>query len=579
VAKKGSAKFRLVWDGRPVNDYLVCPGFKYETLKQLPEWAQPHDYVFTTDLSAGYHHVDLAADAWPYVSFQWRGVYYSFTQLPFGLAPACWAFTKITRAVLQHFRHQGVRCSGYIDDALWLHQNSDKLAAIQVDVLQLFKALGFRVNLIKSHLTITHEAPYLGMEVDFAAGVMRVPADKRALLIDMIKSASSNRRRLPVRTLAAIKGKLISMHFALGHAAFFFTKAIDQDIASRSSWSAHVKLSKACYEELQFWLQHFDVFDGTWPMFRSAGFDVTVQMDAAGATPEYVGGWGAVFKSSTSADAHAQGQWLPAESTGASSTALELRAVHNALQSFNLNGQLFQKHVQLVTDSQNVHTHLSTGRVVAADSVTIAQSIFMYCFQHKIQLHVDWVPREQNVVADALSKLAEDGDFMLSTSMFTRIQSFFGQFSCDLFASATNHQLPQYFSKYFTPDSAGVNAFAQKWLGLCWAHPPYNLIGQVLQYAASCAAAICLLCPVWPAASWWQRLCAADGVFRNCVHGVHLLPDDKPILFTGRSGHRLPVVKPWRMLALHVDFSHACRHKLRLPVSALKYARACNNVR
>jgi ribonuclease HI len=569
VDKKGG-KFRLIWDGRPINEFLVCPTFKYETLKQLPEWAQLGDFVFTTDLSAGYHHVDLAQDAWQYISFQWRGVYYSFTQLPFGLAPACWAFTRVTRAVLQHFRQQGVRCSGYIDDALWLHQDANKLLSIQYEVLQLFKSLGFRVNMKKSHLSISHEAPYLGMQVDFAAGIMTVPADKREALVAAIHLAISNRRRVPVRSLAAIKGRLISMHFALGHAAFFFTKALDQDIAARSSWAAHVKLSPTCVRELVFWLSHFHKFDGTWPMFRSGGFDVTIEMDAAGATPDYVGGWGAVLKVDDVQPAHAHGQWSPIESEGASSTALELRAVHNALQSFNVDDQLFNKHVRVITDSQNVHTHLTTGRVVAVDSVAVAQDIFLYCFNCKIQLQVDWVPREQNVVADKLSKLTEDGDFMLCRDLFARIQRSFGPFSCDLFASATNHHLPKYFSRFFTPTSSGVDAFAQQWQGLCWAHPPYDLINRVLQYASQAAATICLLCPFWPSASWWLKLCSPDGVFNKHVHGVYWLPAHRPTLFTGRSGHRLPVGKPWRLVALHMDYSRSCRHRLRLPKNVLQ---------
>jgi hypothetical protein len=64
VPKKGSDQWRLIWDGRYINSHLHIPTFKYETLAQLHQWAEMHDYVFTLDLKSGYHHLDMAEDAW-----------------------------------------------------------------------------------------------------------------------------------------------------------------------------------------------------------------------------------------------------------------------------------------------------------------------------------------------------------------------------------------------------------------------------------------------------------------------------------------------------------------------------------
>ena len=74
--------------------------FKYETLTGLQHVLKPNDYAFTVDLKAGYHHVDTDERFWTFLGFHWDNQFYVFTQLPFGLAPACWAFTKVTRDML-----------------------------------------------------------------------------------------------------------------------------------------------------------------------------------------------------------------------------------------------------------------------------------------------------------------------------------------------------------------------------------------------------------------------------------------------------------------------------------------------
>ena len=507
VAKKGTDKYRLIWDGRYINEHLVIPSFKYEDLNAIADWAEPGDYVFTLDLKSGYHHLDMHEEAWPYLGFQWQGQYYCFTQLPFGLAPACWAFTKLTRSVMSVFRQRGVRCTGYIDDSAWFHQQRVALLATQSEVLITFRDLGLVVNMIKSRLKIEHGAPYLGMDLDLLRGVMRVPSDKLLSIIQLLTSAMRDHRRFSVRALAAIKGKLISVRWSVGHAAFFFTKAMDADIAARpgQSWNSHVSLSPATRSEVSFWLQHFAVFDGTWPIWRTPGHDVVVHVDAAGISPTYVGGWGAVLRRPAGPPGNAltaQGHWHRCQSASASSTGLELLGVLHALQSFLHVGNLASTSIQIVTDSHNVFTHMTTGRVRAVDSVTTVQGIFLFAFHNKIRMSFQWVPREQNVEADALSKLQGGADeHRLNPSVFRELVHAMGPFAVDLFASHTNHLLPKYFSRHYTPTSAGVDAFAQPWHGLCWANPPFAILGRVLQYAASTLASLCLICPFWPSAA------------------------------------------------------------------------------
>ena len=59
------------------------------------------DFVFKFDLKSGYHHISIYKSHWKYLGFAWNvggePRYYVFTVLPFGLATACYTFTKVVR--------------------------------------------------------------------------------------------------------------------------------------------------------------------------------------------------------------------------------------------------------------------------------------------------------------------------------------------------------------------------------------------------------------------------------------------------------------------------------------------------
>jgi len=68
-------KLRLIWDGRAVNKHLHVLEFCYKSLRQVPSWLKPDDYMFTLDLKSGYHHMDIREADWKYLGFEWQGVF------------------------------------------------------------------------------------------------------------------------------------------------------------------------------------------------------------------------------------------------------------------------------------------------------------------------------------------------------------------------------------------------------------------------------------------------------------------------------------------------------------------------
>ena len=64
------------------------------------------DFVFKFDLKSGYHHISIYKFHGKYLRFAWNvggePRYYVFTVLPFGLATACYTFTKVVRPLVRY---------------------------------------------------------------------------------------------------------------------------------------------------------------------------------------------------------------------------------------------------------------------------------------------------------------------------------------------------------------------------------------------------------------------------------------------------------------------------------------------
>jgi hypothetical protein len=140
VVPKGEDKLRLILDLRYVNSFLQVVPFKYESIWSVVDLCQPKDYLFTMDLKSGYHHIDIHQRDWQYLGFEWNGSYYVFCQLPFGLAPTCYVFTKVMRQMVKRWRAKELRVIPYIDDFFFTCSSS---AALRLKFLGTLAPLVF----------------------------------------------------------------------------------------------------------------------------------------------------------------------------------------------------------------------------------------------------------------------------------------------------------------------------------------------------------------------------------------------------------------------------------------------------
>jgi len=352
VVENGRGKLRLVINLRYLNQFLWQDKFKYEDLRIAMLMFQKGDFMFSFDLKSGYHHIDIYQPHRKFLGFQWvadgKPTFYIFNVLPFGLSTACYAFTKLLRPLVKYWRGKGLRALLYLDDGIVAiaGEEAAKLASQQVRE-DLAKA-GLVEHSAKCIWEPTLKLKWLGFNLDLGVGQISVPEDKLSSLKTQLHLALDS-TQIKAKSLASITGKIISMSIAMGPVTRLMTRSMYALLNTRQFWCQYLRITQPVQEEISFWLQRLDTFNGQ-GIWHTPSAVRMVYADAsctgyAGYTVEhscYI----------------AHGPWTPEEATR-SSTWRELRAVRMVLES--LKSKLKNERVRWFSDNQNVVRILQTS--------------------------------------------------------------------------------------------------------------------------------------------------------------------------------------------------------------------------
>ena len=425
VAEPTGKKLRLVLDLRHVNENLEFPKFKYENLKTASKHFEKDQYFITFDLKSGYHHVPIHKDDQKFLGFCWtfpdgKTRFFRFVVLPFGLASACYAFTKVLRPLIKKWRAQGIRCTVYLDDGICMAKTFaltlQQAKIIENDLIQA----GFTINYEKSFLIPSQTGSWLGFDIDTTSMKFFVPEQKIHSLLDMIYMVLE-RKTIDAKTISQISGKLISMSFAIGPLTRLFTRQMYRFIESRVSWNQIRIIDDLLRSELNFWANNLCSSNG----FSIKTNQVTSKIVYSDASETGYGG----YVAEKLGKVIAKGNFSSFESAE-SSTYRELLAVKRIIES--LSSELQGERVLWYSDNQNVARIISVGsRKPVLHELSI--DIFNLCMRFDISIQPSWIPREDNVFADYLSKSKDTDDWGIDLESFEYIQSKFGLFTFDRF--------------------------------------------------------------------------------------------------------------------------------------------------
>jgi len=84
----------------------------------------------------------------------------------------------------------------------------------------------------------------------------------------------------------------------------------------------------------------------------------------------------------------------------------------------------------------------------------------------------------------------------VSVIFFKFVDGLFEPHSFDRFANSENLKINTFNSKFHTPGTSGVDAFAFNWAGENnWLGPPLNLVNRVIKHCLACGAFETLVVP------------------------------------------------------------------------------------
>ena len=487
---KKSGGFRLVVNLRHLNSHCVNASHKAEDIKNVSAIIQSKDYFTSIDLCDSFYHFKIHEDYQKYLSFCFEGQYYSYCVLPFGFSLSPYFHAKILRPVVSYLRTLNVRLNLYVDD--FLIAASSCFITDHTDlVLDTLSDLGLRVNFEKSETSASKTIDYLGYTISSEGEfpVIKVSKERVVRLKKQIRSIIK-KESVSVRVLAKTAGLCISTAFAVTPGKLFLRHTY-RLIASRHSWSDSLFLSHKCIQELNWWLNSVDSFN--YREVRPEIIDHQVEVDASSAC------WGAVFSG-----LEAKGDWNPRVSKK-SSNYRELLAILMALETFKnlLKGST----VEILSDNSTAGAYVRNKGGPIPELSEIAMSIWGLAEDFHISLICTHIPGVLNSAADRLSRSPDIHNWMLHPALFRWLDKKFGPFTIDRFASNMNAQLPRFNSRFWEPNSEGINALAQDWSQENnYANPPWALIPRVIQKIIADQAECTIIAPVFPAQPWFQSL-------------------------------------------------------------------------
>lgn len=106
-----------------------------------------------------------------------------------------------------------------------------------------------------------------------------------------------------------------------------------------------------------------------------------------------------------------------------------------------------------------------------------------------------------------MSKIVDYDDWEITPKVFQLLEGKFGPHTVDCFADYKNCKVPKFYSRFWNPGSAGIDAFFHSWGGEnALLVPPVSLASRVLTFMHSCNAIGTFVVPYWPSASFWPLL-------------------------------------------------------------------------
>ena len=558
VPKKNTDKVKGCIDLTTINPYLQYEHFKMEGLHTVQAQLRRRDYMWKVDMSDFYMHLLIAEADRLYFRFQFEGIKYECTAMPFGLAPAPRIATKFLQPVIRYLRRRQVRCMAYIDDVCGMARSRQKAVRDAQLTVNTLHRLGFGIHPDKIQVDPTQSMEMLGTQVNSVTMQFRVP---RVRLKSLHRKISDTLRlhytgKLTIRKFASLIGSFNSVRGAVQSAPLHIWPLLhlQKSMLSRMrSWNDPASLSPRVIQELEWWLSGLKFWNGRSVIPQKHQHIITTDASKLG-----WGGWWHKVGSRHRKQDEARGFFSRRESRN-SSNWRELTAVSHTLRAA---APMLRNTVVLI-ETDNIVTKAYINHMGGRKPIlnAIAQDIWKTAHQFGLQLVAVHRPGRLNQRADKLSRWSMDStDLQLLPSLFQRANRRWGPHTVDLFANRLNRQVRRYVSWRPDPFSVANDGLTFPLTGEnAWCFPPEALIQRLLAKLIREQATVTLVAPLWPSKPWWPELQAL-----RIDRPIILPPGSQSLKTVGLnkySGFQHLNLALWRISGSHSKIS---RYQMRL---------------
>lgn len=224
---KPNGKHRMILDLSKLNDSMDKKKFKMAHLDTAIALMSEGCFMGSIDLRDAFYTVAIHHEYRRFLCFPWKGSFYQFNAMPFGLTSAPRIFTKILKPVFSDFRANGHEGFTYLDDSFVIGRSKDQCYRSLHALAQALTDLGFRVHVEKSVFEPSQEIVFLGYIWNSASLTVRPTPQKVEKLVNKISDLISG-KKVNIRAAASVLGLMNDMckgvDYGLNH-----VKALERD--------------------------------------------------------------------------------------------------------------------------------------------------------------------------------------------------------------------------------------------------------------------------------------------------------------------------------------------------------------
>ena len=532
---KKDGSLRVILNLIDLNQFITYHHFKMDTIDTVINLMRTNCFMGSIDLSNAYFSIPVLQAHRRFLRFKWRDCLFQFCVLPNGLSSGPRVFTKVLKPVYAHLRQLGHITAGYIDDSFIMASSYDECMNSVDFTENLFKSLGFYINVNKSVTTPTQELEHLGFLLNSVNMTVTLTKRKVDNLICKCKQILSESAPT-IRSVAELIGLMVSsftgVEFGRLHYRFIELDKVQALKVALGDFDKSVVLSEDARSDVKWWLdnvalevRHID----------HGPYKVFITTDASQL------GWGAVLDSHEEAgDEQSTGGRWNVEEQREHINVLELKAGWLGIQTYCSN--IESCHVKISMDNTTSVAYINHfGGCRSVRCNAIAQDIWAFCRLRGIWLTAAHLPGHLNVLADERSRLFDDKtEWKLNPCVYKQVVQRFGTPTIDLFASRLNFQLKPFISWVPDPEASFIDAFTIDWSEyMFYAFPPFSILLHVIKKIEYDGATGILIVPNWPTQVWFpllRRLLLAEPLmlhWRNDIVTLPFRPGPHPL------GHKL----------------------------------------